>query len=122
MGQRPGRCPGKVTIDLKILPTDTRAPGVRKRNFELKDANIVPLNRDGVIIRFDEAIAKSSLKLTLEDGRDLGWESEIDDDSVTLQPRKGEKLRNAMTYIVQGSVKDFAGNTTDVKYTFVTKE
>ena len=64
----------------------------------------------------------SARTFPLEDDSDLGWESEIDDDSVTLQPRKGKKLRNAMIYIIQGSVKDFAGNTTGVKETFATRK
>ena len=109
----PGGNPGKVTINLEVLPTDTNAPRLRRVQ--------VPLNHGRVIIWFNEAIAESGLKLTLENGNDEGWESEIDEDSVILQSHNGKKLRNRTTYIIKGLVTDLAGNQTSVVHAFTTK-
>lgn len=117
----PGGNAGSHTLNLNVLAPDTTAPTVTKKNFDSKDADPEPLNTDGVEIEFSETIAKSSLKLTLEDGTDLGWLPEVADNKVTFTPLKGKELGNETTYIVQGSVEDAAGNKTDVKETFVTK-
>ena len=63
------------------------------------------LNRDGVVIEFDENIAWSSLKLTYDDGTDLGWESTVKDNSVTLTAIEGKERVHETFYVVRGTVR-----------------
>ena len=112
---------GSATVSLNVIAPDTTAPTVTKKNFADKDADPEPLNTDGIVIEFSETIASSTLKLTLEDGTDLGWLPEVADNIVTFTPLKGKELGNETTYKVAGTVKDAAGNETTVDETFVTK-
>ena len=101
-------------------PTDVRGPSTTKMNVTNgEEANLEVLNRDGVIIEFDEDIASSSLKLTYEDGTDLGWESTVKDNSVTLTPIEGKELVHETSYVVRGTVRDGVGNETDLTLTFI---
>ena len=102
-------------------PADVRGPSATKMNVTdgEEDADLEVLNRDGIIIEFDENIASSSLKLTYEDGTDLGWESTVKDNSVTLTPIEGEELVHETSYVVRGTVRDGVGNETDLTLTFV---
>ena len=103
-------------------PTDVRGPSVTKMSnvTDGEEADLEVLNRDGIIIEFDEDIAYSSLKLTLEDGTDLGWESTVKDNSVILTPFAGKELVHETSYVVSGTVRDGVGNETDLTLTFVT--
>ncbi|MCH8291323.1 Ig-like domain-containing protein [Candidatus Poribacteria bacterium] len=119
----PGGSAGSTTIALTVTVADTTAPtatGGTVKDGD-KDVDPEPLNTDGITIELSEAITKQSLKLTLEDGTDVGWLSKIDGTKVILEPVKGKEIGNETTYVVQGSVEDAAGNKTDVKVTFVTK-
>ena len=102
-------------------PTDVRGPSVTKMSnvTDGEEADLEVLNRDGIIIEFDEDIAYSSLKLTLEDGTDLGWESTVKDNSVILTPFAGKELVHETSYVVSGTVRDGVGNETDLTLTFV---
>ena len=116
----PGGVAGSATITLNMIQPDRKAPTIAKKNFGQKDVDPAPLNKDGVVIEFSEPIAVHSLKLTLEDGTNLGWAPRVDGARVTFKPLRGKELVNETTYVVQGVVKDAAGNRTDVKVTFVT--
>ena len=49
-------------------PTDVRGPSATKMNVtDGEEADLEVLNRDGIIIEFDENIVSSSLKLTYGD-------------------------------------------------------
>ena len=101
---------------------DVRGPSATKMNVTDGEWGIDPevLNRDGIIIEFDEDIAWSSLKLTYEGGTDLGWESTVKDNKVTLTPIEGKELVHETSYVVSGTVRDGVGNETDLTLTFVT--
>ena len=101
---------------------DVSGPSAIKMNVTDGEWGINPevLNRDGIIIEFDEDIAWSSLKLTYEGGTDLGWESTVKDNSVTLTPIEGKELVLETEYVVSGTVRDGVGNETDLTLTFVT--
>ena len=118
---------GKVTLlDVSEWmgprPTDVRGPSATKMNVTDggEDADPDVLNRDGIIIEFDENIASSSLKLTYEDGTDLGWLPTVKDNKVILAPIAGKKLYYETSYVVEGTVRDRGGNETNVQLTFVT--
>ena len=102
-------------------PTDVRGPSVTKMNVTdgVEDADLEVLNRDGIIIEFDEDIAWSSLKLTYEDGTDLDWVSTVKDNKVTLTPIEGKELVHETSYIVSGTVRDDVDNETDLTLTFI---
>ena len=101
--------------------TDVSGPSAIKMNVTGKwDIDPEVLNRDGIIIEFDEDIAWSSLKLTYEGGTDLGWESTVKDNKVTLTPIEGKELVYETSYVVSGTVRDGVGNETDLTLTFVT--
>ena len=117
----PGGVAGSATITLNVKGPDTTAPTITRKNFRSKNADTEPLNKDGVIIEFSEPIARHSLKLTLEDGTDLGWAPKVDGTKVTFEPLKGKELGNDTTYIVQGRVEDAAGNKTVIRELFVTR-
>ena len=109
-----------ASSDITRVP-DVSAPSATKMNVTdgEGDADLEVLNRDGIIIEFDEDIAWSSLKLTYEDGTDLGWESTVKDNSVTLTPIEGQELVHETFYVVRGTVRDGVGNETDLTLTFV---
>ena len=103
-------------------PTDVRGPSATKMNVtDGEEADLEVLNRDGIIIEFDENIVSSSLKLTYgdADSTDLGWESTVKDNSVTLTPIEGQELVHETFYVVRGTVRDGVGNETDLMLTFV---
>ena len=108
-----------ASSDITRVP-DVRGPSAIKMNVtDGEEANLKVLNRDGIIIEFNEHIVSSSLKLTYEDGTDLGWESTVKDNSVTLTPIEGEELVHETAYVVRGTVRDGVGNETDLTLTFV---
>ena len=108
-----------ASSDITRVP-DVRGPSAIKMNVtDEEEANLEVLNRDGIIIEFNEHIVSSSLKLTYEDGTDLGWESTVKDNSVTLTPIEGEELVHETSYVVRGTVRDGVGNETDLTLTFV---
>ena len=108
-----------ASSDITRVP-DVRGPSAIKMNVtDGEEANLEVLNRDGIIIEFNEHIVSSSLKLTYEDGTDLGWESTVKDNSVTLTPIEGEELVHETSYVVRGTVRDGVGNETDLTLTFV---
>ena len=117
----PGGAAGSATVNLNVVDPDTVAPTITSKNFESKDADPEPLNSEGIVIEFSEPIAKHSLKLTLEDGTDLGWLPKVEGAKITFEPLKGKELGNETTYKVQGEVFDAAENKLTVDETFVTK-
>ena len=117
----PGGAAGSATINLNVVAPDTVPPTITRRNFQSKDADPEPLNKDGVVIEFSEPIAKHSLKLTLEDGTDLGWLPRVDGARITFKPLRGKELGIETTYIIRGRVEDAAGNRTVIRVVFVTR-
>ena len=108
-----------ASSDITRVP-DVRGPSAIKMNVTYgEEADLEVLNRDGIIIEFDENIASSSLKLTYEDGTDLSWESTVKDNSVTLTPIAGQELVHETSYVVRGTVRDGVGNETDLTLTFI---
>jgi hypothetical protein len=112
-----------ATASFTITAPDTTKPtasGGTVKNGD-KDVDPEPLNTSGITIEFSEPIAKQSLKLTLEDGTDVGWLPKIDGNKVVFETVKGKELGNETTYKVAGNVSDAAGNQSDIAITFVTK-
>ena len=112
-----------ATASFTVIAPDTKKPSQSGGSVKDgdKDVDPEPLNTDGITLEFDEPIAKSTLKLTLEDGTDVGWIPKVDGNKVVFEPVKGKDLGNETTYKIAGKVSDAAGNDTDVNITFVTK-
>ena len=110
-----------MSPDITRVPADVRGPSVTKMSnvTDGEEANLEVLNRDGIIIEFNEDIASSGLKLTYEDGTDLGWVPEVKDNKVILSPIEGKELVHETSYVVRGTVRDGVGNETNLTLTFV---
>ncbi|RKU38474.1 hypothetical protein C6496_06605 [Candidatus Poribacteria bacterium] len=62
-----------------------------------------------------------NITLQTEAGDDVGWLGKVGGNKGILELVKGRELDNETTYIIAGKVSDAAGNSTDIKITFVTK-
>jgi hypothetical protein len=113
---------GATAVYTVIAPDNTppRVSGGSVKDGD-KDIDPEPLNVDGITIQFTELVAKQSLKLTLEDGTDIGWLTKTDGNRVVFEPIKGRELGNETTFKIQGVVSDGAGNEVRISITFVTK-
>ena len=86
-----------------------------------KDVDPEGINTDAKIeITFSEAVT-GNIALQTDAGEDVGWIGTVDGTTGTLELVKGKEIGNETTYVIAGKVSDAAGNSTDVKVTFVTK-
>ena len=86
-----------------------------------KDVDPEAINSDGIIeITFSEDMT-GNIALQTEDGDDVGWLGKVEGNEGTLELVKGRELVNETTYVIAGKVSDAAGNSVNIKITFVTK-
>ncbi|MBI1927717.1 hypothetical protein HYR99_26205 [Candidatus Poribacteria bacterium] len=115
-----------ATIYLRVHFTDNEPPRVIGGNVKDGQKEVDPelLNIEGVIIEFNEPLAKASLSLATENGYDLGWLHERQGNKVVFIPLKAAPgmIHYNRTYIVQGFVEDADGNRSEISLQFTTKD
>lgn len=111
-----------TTITLTVKTEDKVAPQITKSTVSNGDKDVEPdpLNTGGITIDLDEDVT-GNIKLTLEDGTDVGWIGTVKGKQAKLELVKGKDLGAETTYKIAGAVKDAAGNETKIDITFVTK-
>ncbi len=118
------RSNGSQTIILNITAEDNEPPRIISSSVEHGTKNVDPkrLNNQGIKIEFNENVA-GTIKLTLEDGTDVGWVGEVIGKNATLKPTKGKEIMDIeTTYVIVGAVRDIVGHTTRINIVFVTKQ
>jgi methionine-rich copper-binding protein CopC len=112
---------GSHSVGYTVAAADKTAPSVVDSTPADGDSKVEPddVNANGMEIKFDEAVT-GTITVTLE-GNPLNWKAAFDGDTVTLQPLKGADLGFEKEYVIEGTVKDAAGNETEVEITFTTK-
>ena len=114
---------GRSYITLFTYSSGER-PKVTDASVHDGDRNVdpVPLNQDGITLKFNEAIAGGKIDIRPKDGGPLGWIAEWTDTSMTIKPPPGKELINERIYSLWGIVIDLAGNERRVQITFVTQD
>ena len=74
----------------------------------------------GIVIEFDEDIARTTIEVQADGAKIGNWPAERDGGKVTMNPAAGAELVNETKYTVVGTVEDAAGNESDVSITFTT--
>lgn len=112
---------GSQDLTYNVIAADETAPEVKSSSPEdgAEGVDPVKLFEDGIEVVFTETVTGD---LSLWEGDDdVGWESNTDGDTITLTGVAGTELGNETEYTIAGTVKDGAGNETEVDLTFVTK-
>jgi hypothetical protein len=117
-----GSAGGPVAFTYTLQAEDKTAPTIASGSVSNgdKDVEVDPLNTGGISLTFSEDVT-GNIKITLEDGTDLGWIGTVSGKTAKLELVKGKDLANETTYKIAGAVKDGAGNETKIDITFVTK-
>ena len=114
---------GSTTLTYTVTKADTDPPEVTGGTVSDGDKDVDPegINTDAKIeITFSEEVT-GNIALQTDAGEDVGWIGSVDGTTGTLELVKGKEIGNETTYVIAGKVSDAAGNSTDVKVTFVTK-
>ena len=113
---------GPGTLALTLDVPDTTPPVITGGTVSDgdKDVDPEPYNADGIKVEFDEDVT-GTIKLTLEDGTDVGWLGKVSGKEGILETVKGKEIGNETTYKVEISVKNGSGLELKKTLTFVTK-
>lgn len=101
---------------------DTEPPKITGGTFKDGDKNVIPNtinNRGRIEVAFNESVS-GTIALQTESGDDVGWRGKVDGNRGTLTLVKGKELKGETTYVIAGSVRDAADNSTDISITFTT--
>lgn len=112
---------GSQDLSYTVVAADETAPEVKSSSPKDGAEGVDPAKvfEDGIEVVFTEPVTGD---LSLWDGDDdVGWESSTDGDTITLTGVAGTELGNETEYKIAGTVKDGAGNETEVELTFTTK-
>ncbi len=109
---------GSQDLTYNVIEADETAPTVTASSPE-DGAKGVSADLDEITVTFSEPVTGD---LSLWEGDDeVVWESSTDGDTITLTRLAGKNLGNETTYTIAGTVKDGAGNPTEVSISFVTE-
>ena len=118
-----------AVITLYVIGDDGYGPSYVSGTFDFSgNENQDPdvLNRDGIVMVFDETVFASSLWLGLGDslieGKNLNWTQTVEGKKVRLERLNGERLQFNQTYIIGGTVRDQFDYKTEMRIIFTTKE
>ena len=113
---------GALTFNYTVTAPDTDPPTVTGGTVSDgdKDVDPEPINSDAKIeLEFSENVA-GNVALQTEGGDNVGWLGKVEGNKATLELVKGKHIGNETTYVIVGKVSDAAGNSTDIRITFVT--
>ncbi len=84
-----------------------------------KDVSPEDVFRNGISVIFSEPVT-GELRL-MEADDNVGWQSKLDGNKITLTGLAGQKLFNETEYEIRGVVSDLSGNKTEVYISFTTE-
>ena len=110
---------GSQELTYNVTAADETAPEVKSSSPEDGEEG-VNADLEEITVTFTEPVTGDLM--LLDDGdEDQNWESSTDGDTITLTVIAGSNLGNEAEYKVSGTVKDGAGNETEVEITFTTE-
>ena len=113
---------GSLTLTYSVTEPDSEAPEITDGTVSDGDKGVNPetINSDARIeVTFSEAVS-GNIVLRTAAGVDAGWLGKVDGNKGTLELVKGKELGNEITYVIAGTVRDAAGNETNLNITFTT--
>ena len=117
-----------AVITIHVIVDDGYGPTYVSGTFDDGDKNRAPnvLNRDGIVMVFNEPVITSSLVLAQGESwfenRSLSWTQTVEDKTVRFERLNGEPLQFNQTYIIYGSLTDKYDNESHMLFVFTTKE
>ncbi len=113
---------GTETLSYTVAAPDSDAPEITDATVSDGDKDINPdtINSDARIeVTFSEEVS-GNIELQTAAGVDVGWLGKVEGKEATLELVKGKELGNEVKYVIAGTVKDAAGNETELNITFTT--
>jgi hypothetical protein len=113
---------GSLTLTYSVTEPDSEAPEITDGTVSDGDKGVNPetINSDARIeVTFSEAVS-GNIVLRTAAGVDAGWLGKVDGNKGTLELVKDKELGNEITYVIAGTVRDAAGNETNLNITFTT--
>ena len=113
---------GSLTFTYTVAEPDTEAPSITGGTVSDGDTSVdaEAINGSALIeIEFSEDVT-GTIALQTEAGADVGWKGTVEGDTATLELVAGKELDPETKYVIAGTVKDTAGNETEINIAFTT--
>jgi F0F1-type ATP synthase epsilon subunit len=114
---------GSLTSTYTVAAPDTAAPSITGGTVSDGDTDVdaEAINSSALIeVGFNEDVS-GTIALQTEAGDDVGWTGTIEGNTATLEFVEGKELGPETEYVIAGTVKDAAGNETDIHISFTTE-
>ena len=108
---------GSQDLTYTVTADDETAPEVKSSSPKDGEEG-VRADLEEITVTFTEPVTGDLMLMEGDD--DQNWESYTDGDTITLTVIAGSKLSNETEYTIAGTVRDGAGNETEVELTFTT--
>ena len=108
---------GSLTFTYTVAEPDTQAPSITSGTVSDGDTGVD--RQETIEIGFSEEVT-GTIALQTEAGVDVGWKGTVDGDTATLELVAGKELDPETKYVITGTVKDAAGNETEINIAFTT--
>lgn len=108
---------GSLTFTYTVAEPDTEAPSITGGTVSDGDTGVD--RRATIVVEFSEEVT-GTIALHTEAGIDVGWIGTVEGDTATLEFVAGRELNPEIKYVIAGSVKDAAGNETEINIPFTT--
>ena len=109
---------GSLEFTYTVAAPDTEAPSITGGTVSDGDTDVD--RRETIAIEFSEKVT-GTIALQTAAGDDVGWTGTIESNTATLELVEGKELGPETEYVIAGTVKDAAGNETDINITFTTE-
>ncbi len=113
---------GSLTFTYTVAEPDTEGPSITGGTVSDGDKSVdaEAINGSALIeIEFNEDVT-GTIALQTEAGADVGWKGTVEGDTATLELVAGKELDPETKYVIAGTVKDAAGNETEINIAFTT--
>ena len=111
---------GSHTLTYNVVASDNTSPSISTSSTADGAVDVDPesVSNSGITITFDEPVT-GELVLTTN-GVNVGWTATINGNTIKISANAGQELSHETTYLISGTVRDSAGNRTEVSITFTT--
>lgn len=111
---------GSHTLTYNVVASDNTPASISTSSTPdgAEDVDPESVSNSGITVTFDEHVT-GELILT-KNGVNVGWTATINGNTITIRANAGQELTHETTYEISGTVRDSAGNTTEVSITFTT--
>lgn len=111
---------GSHTLTYNVVASDNTAPTISTSSTAAGAVDVDPKSvfESGITVTFDEPVTGELILTT--NGVNVGWTATINGNTITIRANAGQELSHETTYLISGTVRDSAGNRTEVSITFTT--